>query len=133
MKKILFTILLCIISSKSFSQNDEFQYVASAKDGTEVYLYFEKDNDGTKEFWLKIINPIKTLKNKKGKLIKTGGDSTIEFYKLNCSDKTYSTSDGVVYNRNGEVIRKIYINAYDDRIIPGTIMSGVYKYICEIE
>ncbi len=101
MKKILPIILLFIISSKSFSQNDEFQYVTSAKDGTEVYLYFERDNNGTKEFWLKIINPIKTIKNKKGQLIKSGGDSSVQFYKLDCSEKRYSTSDGVIYDRNG--------------------------------
>lgn len=133
MKKILPIILLFIISSKSFSQNDEFQYVASAKDGTEVYLYFEKENGDIKEFWLKIVNPIKTGKNKKGKLIKTGGGSSVQFYKLNCSEKTYSTSDGVIYDRNGEAIEKIYIDSYDDRIIPGTIMNAVYKYICETE
>ena len=122
MKKILPIILLFIISNKSFSQNDEFQYVASAKDGTEVYLYFEKENDDIKEFWLKIVNPIKT-----------GGGSSVQFYKLNCSEKTYSTSDGVIYGRNGEAIEKIYIDSYNDRIIPGTIMSAVYKYVCETE
>ena len=133
MKKILLTILFFIISSKSFSQDDEFQYVTSTKDGTEVYLYFERDNDGTKEFWLKIINPIKKIKNKKGKLIETGGDSSVQFYKLNCSDKRYSTSDGVIYDRNGKVIQKIYIDSYDDKIIPGTVLSAVYRYVCESE
>jgi len=133
MKKILPIILLFIISSKSFSQNDEFQYVASAKDGTEVYLYFERDNNGTKEFWLKIINPIKTIKNKKGQLIKSGGDSSVQFYKLDCSEKRYSTSDGVIYDRNGKVSQKIYIDSYNDKIIPGTVLSAVYRYVCETE
>ena len=132
MKKILL-IILFIISSKSFSQNDEFQYVTSTKDGTEIYLYFEKDNDGVKEFWLKMINPIKTVKNKKGKLIKTGGDSSVQFYKLNCSEKRYSTSDGVIYDREGKVTQKIYIDSYDDKIIPGTVLSAVYRYVCETE
>jgi hypothetical protein len=131
MKKALLTILFFIIYSKSFSQNDEFQYVTSAKDGTEVYMYFEKDNDGTKEFWLKIVDPSKNIKNKKGQLIKTGGSSSVQFYKLNCSEKTYSTSDGVIYDRNGEVIKRIYNDSYNDRIIPGTILNAVYKYICE--
>ncbi|QSW89945.1 hypothetical protein J0383_03790 [Flavobacterium endoglycinae] len=133
MKKILFTAFLLIVFSKSFSQTDEFQYVTSGQDGTEVYLFFERDNDGYKEFWLKLVSPTKTVKNKKGKLIKTGGDSTLQFYKLDCSEKTYSTSDGVIYNRNGEAIKKIYINSYDDKIIPGTILSAVYKFVCEIE
>jgi len=133
MKKILLTILLFTFYGESFSQNDEFQYVTSTKDGTEIYLYFEKDNDGIKEFWLKMINPIKTVKNKKGKLIKTGGDSSVQFYKLNCSEKRYSTSDGVIYDREGKVIQKIYINSYDDKIIPGTVLNVVYRYVCENE
>ncbi|QLC65554.1 hypothetical protein LPB248_04375 [Flavobacterium sp. LPB0248] len=133
MKKILFTILLFIVYSRSFSQNDEFQYVTSAKDGTEIYLYFEKDNDGTKEFWLKMINPTKTGKNKKGQLIKTGGDSSVQFYKLDCTEKRYSTSDGVIYDRNGKVLQKIYIDSYNDKVMPGTVMSAVYKFVCEIE
>ena len=133
MKKILFTAFLLIVFSKSFSQTDEFQYVTLGQDGTEVYLFFERDNDGYKEFWLKLVSPTKTVKNKKGKLIKTGGDSTLQFYKLDCSEKTYSTSDGVIYNRNGEAIKKIYINSYDDKIISGTILSAVYKFVCEIE
>lgn len=133
MKKVLFTAFLLIVFSKSFSQNDEFQYVTSAKDGTEIYLYFEKGNDDIKEFWLKIINPTKTVKNKKGQLIKTGGDSNVQFYKLDCSEKRYSTSDGVIYDRNGKIIQKIYIDSYDDKIIPGTVMNAVYRYVCETE
>ncbi|WP_149208049.1 surface-adhesin E family protein [Flavobacterium johnsoniae] len=131
MKKIFFLALFIMICNKSFSQSDEFQYVTSAKDGTEIYLYFEKGNDDIKEFWLKIINPTKTVKNKKGQLIKTGGDSSVQFYKLDCSEKRYSTSDGVIYDRSGKVIQKIYTDSYDDKIIPGTVMSSVYRYVCE--
>jgi len=133
MKKIFFLTLFIIIYSKSFSQNEEFQYVTSTKDGSDVYLYFERDNNGTKEFWLKIINPIKTIKNKKGQLIKSGGDSSVQFYKLDCSEKRYSTSDGVIYDRNGKVSQKIYIDSYNDKIIPGTVLSAVYRYVCETE
>jgi hypothetical protein len=122
-----------MICNESFSQSDEFQYITSTKDGSEVYLYFERDHEGNKEFWLKVINPTKTVKNKKGQLIKTGGDSSIQFYKLDCSEKRYSTSDGVIYDRNGKVIQKIYTDSYDDKIIPGTILSAVYRYVCENE
>lgn len=133
MKQKLLIIIFFIITCKSFSQNDEFQYVTSSKDGTEVYLYFEKGNDQIKEFWLKIIDPTKTVKNKKGQSIKTGGDSIVQFYKLDCSEKRYSTSDGVLYDRNGKVVKKIYVDSYDDKIIPGTILSAVYRYVCETE
>lgn len=133
MKKVLLTILFFIISSKSFSQNDEFQYVVSAKDGTEVYILFEKDNYGIKEFWAKMVLPVKNVKNKKGKLIKIGGGYTLEFFKMNCSDKTYSTSDGIKYNENGDVIQTNYLESYNEKVIPGTVMSAVCRYICEIE
>jgi hypothetical protein len=133
MKKILLTLLFFIVYSKSFSQNDDFQYVVSAKDGTEVYVLFEKDNYGIKEFWVKMIPPFKNVKNKKGKLIKTGGGYTLEFFKMNCSDKTYSTSDGIKYNQNGDVVQTNYYETFDEKIIPGTVLSGVYKYICETE
>ncbi|MCA1919044.1 MAG: hypothetical protein LDL38_06565, partial [Flavobacterium piscis] len=78
-------------------------------------------------------NPIKTIKNKKGQLIKSGGDSSVQFYKLDCSEKRYSTSDGVIYDRNGKVSQKIYIDSYNDKIIPGTVLSAVYRYVCETE
>ncbi len=133
MKKIFFTLLFIIICQKSFSQDDEFKYVASSRDGTEVYVLFERDSYGTKEFWVKMVAPIKTIKNKKGKLIKTGGGYILTFFKMNCSSKTYSTSDGLEYNKEGEVIRRNFFDVYNEKVIPGTILSGVYKYVCETE
>jgi hypothetical protein len=131
MKKILFTLLLILISQKSLSQNDEFTYVASATDGTEVYVLYERDNYGTKEFWVKMVKPVKTVKNKKGKFIKSGGGYTLAFFKMDCSTKTYSTSDGVEYNRNGQVVNRSFIDVYDEKVIPGSVLSAVYKFVCE--
>lgn len=135
MKKTLFTLLILIISSKTFSQtDDEFQYVTSSKSGNEVYIHFEKDNYGTKEFWLKITEPIKTTKNKRGKLIKTGGGYTLEYIKMDCAEKEYSSSDAIKYDKNGNSTRRPeYYDTQGEKIIPGSVMSGVYRYICETE
>jgi hypothetical protein len=120
---------------KSFSQsNDEFQYVTSSTSGTEVYVHFEKDNYGTKEFWVKITNPVKFKKGKNGKTFKTGGDYTLEYIKMDCSEKEYSSSNAVKYDKNGNATqRPEYYDTYKEKIIPGSVMSGVYKYICETE
>ena len=134
MKKILFAFLLLIISNKSFSQSDdEFQYVTKSTDGTEVYIHFEKENYGTKEFWIKWVIPIKSTKNKNGKIIKSGGGHVLEYCKLDCSDKTYSLSDTIKYDRNGKAIGDNYSETYNEKVIPGSVMNGIYRFICEKE
>jgi hypothetical protein len=71
MRQILLTLLLFTISLKSFSQSaDEFKYITSSSSGSQVFIHFVKDNYGTKEFWLKFTEPIKTTKSKNGKLSK---------------------------------------------------------------
>ncbi|AIN75171.1 hypothetical protein O8E88_000461 [Flavobacterium psychrophilum] len=134
MKKILFIFLL-FISIKSFSQSDdEFQYITSSASGTQVYVHFEKDNYGTKEFWLKMTEPVKSTKGKNGRIIKTGGGYTLEYIKMNCSEKEYSSSNGVQYYKNGNSKhRPEYYDSNDEKIIPGSIMTAVYKFICENE
>jgi hypothetical protein len=135
MKKLLFTLLILTISSKTFSQtDDEFQYVTSSKSGNEVYIHFEKDNHGTKEFWLKMTEPIKTTKNKSGKIIKSGGGYSLEYITMDCSEKEYASSNAVKYDRNGNPThRPEYYDTHGKKIIPGSVMSAVHKFICKTE
>lgn len=135
MTKILFTTLLLIISMKSFSQSDdEFQYITSSTSGTEVYVHFEKDNNGTKEFWLKMTEPLKTVKSKNGKIINTGGGYTLEYINMNCNEKDYSSSNALKYDKKGTASqRPEYYDTYDVKIVPGSVMSAVYRYICETQ
>lgn len=128
MKKILL-ILILLFTSKIYSQNNDFVYVTSAKDGTEVYVKQEDEVFNTKHFWIKMTNPVKKVKSKSGKYIKSGGGYTMQFMKLDCSDKTYSTSDGVMYNTSGKVVREVF-DLYNERVIPGSIMEGIYNYVC---
>ena len=82
-----------------------------------------------KHYWVKLTNPLKTVKHKSGKYIKTGGGYTMQFMKLDCSDKTYSASNGVIYNSSGKVVRETF-DLYNERVIPGSIMEGVYDFVC---
>ena len=134
MKKILFAFLFLIISNKSFSQSDdEFQYVTKSENGTEVYIHFEKENYGTKEFWIKWVFPIKSTKNKSGKIIKSGGGYALEYCKLNCSEKVYSLTDTIEYDKNGKVTGNNYSEKYQEKVVPGSVMNGIYRFICESE
>jgi hypothetical protein len=134
MKKILFAFLLLIISNKSFSQSDdEFQYVGESVNGDEVYIHFEKENYGTKEFWIKWILPVKSTKNKNGKIIKSGGGYVLEYCKIDCSEKTYSISDTIKYDKNGNVIANNYSETYQQKVVPGSMMNGIHRFICENE
>ncbi len=120
---------------KSFSQSDdEFQYITSSTSGTEVYVHFEKDNNGTKEFWLKMTEPLKTVKSKNGKIINTGGGYTLEYINMNCNEKDYSSSNALKYDKKGTASqRPEYYDTYDVKIVPGSVMSAVYRYICETQ
>lgn len=134
MKKNLLFFLL-FVSIKSFSQSDdEFQYVTSSKDGSEIYILFEKDSNGIKEFWIKIMFKEKNSKGKNGKIIKSGGGYMLEYIKMDCSEKEYSSTNAVIYDKNGDSKKRpIYYDSYNEKVIPGTVMSGVYKYFCELE
>lgn len=115
MLKKIFILSLLLSSSISFSQNDdEFEYVTSSTSGNLIYVHFEKDNYGTKEFWLKITEPSKSIKSKNGKIIKSGGGYTLEYCKMNCTDKDYSISDLVRYDKNGNPRKTEY---YSDEIM----------------
>lgn len=128
MKLFLFFSLI-FISTSVYSQDDQFIHVTTANDGSKVFVKYEGKVYDSKQFWLKMNNPSKTIKNKNGKLIKSGGGYLMRFFELNCSTKTYSASDGVEYNNSGKVVKKLY-DIYNDRVIPGSVMDGVYEYVC---
>lgn len=134
MKKTIFTFLLLLISFISYSQSsDDFIYVTTSVDKNDFYVLLEKNDDNTKEFWLKSVNPTKYVKGKNGKRVLTGGGYSLEYIIMDCSDKTYSTSNMVSYQKNKVTSRPDYLNTFNERIIPGSVMSAVYLYVCDIE
>lgn len=135
MKKIIFSTLLLLVSFSSFSQDaDGYVKVAKSSDGDVFSVYFEKSDGDNKEFWLKSITPIKTSKGKNGKIIKKGGDIMIRYVNMNCLDKTYNTSDYIMYDRLGNTRSELsYLDSYNERVIPGTVMNIIMDYVCDNE
>ena len=73
-RKLFIGVLVLFFNVLTYSQtDDDFTYAAEGVDGSEYYYYIEKINDFSKDVWIKSTKPLKTIKNKKGKYIKTGG------------------------------------------------------------
>lgn len=129
--KLFFSFLFLYFANLSFSQTDEdFILAASAKDGSEYYVYIEKVNYDSKDIWVKNPIPVKSVKNKKGKLIKSGGGYTLAFMKVNCSDREYDLIQTIAYDKNGNVKENYENDSYGNKVIPGSIMSGIFEYVC---
>ena len=135
MKKAL--IILCLFfATISYSQNEDgFEYIGDSNDGTKYFVKIEKVNFNSKDAWLKWIEPTKTVKNKKGKYIKIGGDNTLMAVKFYCEDRIYESTDCYVYDRNGNLKSHIdmsnFRDKYEERIIPGTHIESVFNHVCE--
>ena len=124
-------ILFFIFLNTSFAQTDEFTLVGSTNDGEEYYVLIQKTSDYATEIWVKKMEPIKTIKNKSGKLIKVGGGYNLTYTTIKCGDFTYDLGESITYYKNGNVKNNLDIDTYDIKVVPGSIMSAVFKYVCE--
>lgn len=132
--KLYSTIALLSFFNLCFSQSDEaFSYAASGTDGADYFVLIEKVSDSSKEVWVKKSNPTKTVKTKKGKYIKTGGGHSMTFFIINCSEKKYDIKERIVYDRYGKVTSNDDFPVYENRIVPGSVMSGIYNFVCNNE
>ena len=130
-------IIVLLFTSFLYSQDKEFEYVTSTNDGTEFYVLVEKTKsehtNSKTEFWLKTIFPIKSHKNKKGQLVKTGGEVLLQYITLDCIDKVYDSESGVLYDRHGKA-KSTYISPeFHQRIIPNTIMENIHYDVCSLQ
>lgn len=133
MKKILY-LMLFLTSTIAFSQSDEdFSYVTSDVKNNDYYVYIEKTNYSTVDAWIKKVEPIKTIKNKKGKIVKTGGGHTLQFIQMNCSEREFDIKESITYNKNGEVVSSNDYPSYNNKVVPGTVMAGILKAICNTD
>lgn len=132
MNKYLYALIFVFVFYNiSYSQSyDDFNYVTTSTKGTEFYVYIEKNTNYSKEVWVKFINPTKTIKNKKGKYVKVGGDFNVTFYTIYCSTKKYDSSKTVSYNKNGDITYSGDLQNYGERIIPGSVLSSIYDFVC---
>ncbi len=133
-KNVLILLAILLFINVSYSQSDEdFNYATTSKDGTEYYVYIEKTTDYSKEIWVKSLIPAKTIKNKKGKYVKVGGGYNLAFIIISCSKKKYDITQTISYDKNGEVTDNNDFISYDERIVPGSVMSGIYNFVCNNE
>ncbi len=133
MRTILHLTTLFLLSSLSLSaQTDEdFELASVSSDGTSYYVYIEKTNfDNSKNTWIKYTSPIKKIKNKKGKIIETGGEKTLMFMKIDCEDHEYDLLNITVYKKNGELKHSDDTYEFGNKIIPGSVISNIYDHVC---
>lgn len=135
-KYTFISLYILLFVNVSYSQSyEDFNYVTTSIDGSEFYVYIEKNTGNTKEVWVKNLKPTKTIKNKKGKYVKVGGSYDLIFYTLYCSQKKYDATQIVSYNKYGNVTKNSNsdFQSYDNRVIPGSVMSLIFDYVCNNE
>lgn len=133
--RLLAFLLLGLISSKGYSQ-DGFIYSTSSTDGTDFYYKIKDTTDffnsiSSVELWLRYNTPSKRVKNKKGKYITTGGEKILRLLTIYCSSQTYDVKSTIKYNSRGQVIYSDDFPEHSQNIVPGSVMEGVYKDVCQ--
>ena len=116
--------------TESTIDDDGFQYVTTSKEGSNYSILIEKSKFNTTEIWVKNSVPLKTKKNSKGKLIKIGGGYVMTYMAINCENKEFNVEEKVSYNSKGEVINSDKFGSYGNKIVPGSVMSAIYKFVC---
>ena len=131
MAKFFFFSIFLLMSNYGFSQSDnDFLYARSDTKGGDYYVYIEKAEYGSKEIWIKKTEPLKTVKNKKGKYVKTGGGHTLQFVIIDCSNRKYDVKQRITYDKSGDVVDNNDFPSYDNKVIPGSVMSGIFDFVC---
>lgn len=128
--KIFITLLLLLSFSNIYSQNEEFTYVTTSNNGEDYSVLIKKNDEYSTEIWVKKTEPIKSKKNKSGKIIKTGGGYRLTFMSIKCGDSTYDIGESIAYDQNGNVKSNIDIASYENRVVPGSVMSAIYNFVC---
>ena len=106
----------------------EYKYVTSATDGTKYFVYMEKaGGDGIKYFWMKTEIPLKDLKGKK---LKEGGTTILRLIRMKCSNRLWDNLEMIKYDKKGRVSTTNKNVSFDNGIIPGSVMTGVYDFVC---
>ena len=112
------------------TDKEGFEYVGTATDGSRYSVLVEKDNSYSTEVWVKSTNPLKTIKNSKGKFVKVGGGHTLTYMTANCEEREFNTEQRVVYNSKGEVTKTDKMGSFGNKVVPGSIMAAIFLHIC---
>ncbi len=129
---ILFTIIL---SAYLYSQQEGFQYATTDKKGIDYYYKLERNNlyGMSQKVWIKYAAESKQVKNKKGKLINSGGGKVLTLFDISCQYNTYQILNTIKYNKKGEVIWSNNIPSTTENVVPGSLIEGIYEVICRKE
>jgi hypothetical protein len=117
-------------SNSPSTDKDGFEYVGTATDGAKYSVLVQKANSYSTEVWVKSTNPLKTVKNSKGKFVKVGGGYTLTYLTANCEEREYNTEQRVVYNYKGEVTKTDKFGSYGDKGVPRSVMAAIFLHIC---
>jgi hypothetical protein len=49
---------------------------------------------------------------------------------IKCGDSTYDLGESIAYDQNGNVKSNIDIASYENRVVPGSVMSAIYDFVC---
>ncbi|RZJ33826.1 MAG: hypothetical protein EOO51_12365 [Flavobacterium sp.] len=130
----LIALFILLSAATSYGQTDEdFSLASIGTDGTEYYVFIEKSNYSTKDIWVKYTENVRSIKNKKGKMVKIGGEKTMSFMTINCSEREYDLIQTTVYSRDGTFLKQREIRDYGNKIVPGSVMAGICDYVCAQE
>lgn len=129
---ILFTIVL---SAYLHSQQNVFQYATTDKKGVDYYYKLEGNSlyGISQKVWIKYTAESKQVKNKKGKLISSGGGKVLTLFDISCQNNTYQILNTIKYNKHGEVIWSNNIPSSIENVVPDSLMEGIYETICSKE
>lgn len=127
MKKLLPIILF--LPFFSFAQT-EWEYIGTGKDKSEFYMkdYRKKQYSDQVEAWVKIIEPVKIVKTKKG-TVKKSEIVSLQKFKFRCVEKTVALISYADY-RNGILIRSGDGSESEETIFPDSVGESLLNYVC---
>ena len=138
MKKTLLTFFILLNINFSFSQEEDgFTFFGINEEKAEYYYFIEKSdiisyNNKYIKVWIKTVFPLKTVKNKNGKYVKTGGGEIKCLISFICGESTYDMIFAIDYDKNGKVKYEHKEEKKDEIFIPGTVFYELKKELCKM-
>lgn len=136
--KVLAILVMGLVSIQGYAQ-EGFTYYGTSSRGTDYYYKIKSDKSSddlglskwSKEVWIMSIDKPRTIKNKKGKYVKTGGGKILDLIDMYCSSQKYQIKSSIEYNSKGKVIWSKDFPSFPEYIVPGSVMETLYDEICD--
>ncbi|MCS3532461.1 hypothetical protein [Chryseobacterium sp. JUb7] len=82
--------------------------------------------------WIKQQKFAQVIKNKKGKIIKTGEETTLQYWLCDCENEKYRIGEYITYGENGIIGRGVNSEPAK-RVIPESIGEFIFESFCKKE